>query len=200
MATVQAAFEALLDTTEARLRAIIRQWRDGTEAVEGLLDNDGVHVDRPVRYAVTVTVDGEQVEFDFSGCDPQTEGPVNSSPALFDGVVIFSSVDGSIYGIDAATGTKRWSFATRGERRFTAPGIHGAIPRTERMPDPFDLFLSSPTIVDGVAYIGSGDQHVYALDARTGTLRWSFASGDVIHASPAFGHERRVSVWHVRRL
>ena len=32
---------------------------------------------------------------------------------------------------------------------------------------------------------GSGDQHIYALDAATGALRWSFVTGDVVHASPA---------------
>jgi hypothetical protein len=53
------------------------------------------------------------------------------------------------------------------------------------MPDPFDVFLSSPTVVSGTVYIGSGDQHVYALDARTGVLKWSFATGDVVHAAPA---------------
>jgi outer membrane protein assembly factor BamB len=96
-----------------------------------------------------------------------------------------SSVDGLIYGVDAAAGTARWTFATKGERRFTAPGIHGAIPSTERMPDPFDVFLSSPVVANGVVYIGSGDQNVYALDATTGALRWTFATGDVVHASPA---------------
>jgi outer membrane protein assembly factor BamB len=115
----------------------------------------------------------------------QTRGPISSSPAVADGLVYISSVDGLIYAVDAATGAERWRFATRGERRFTAPGIHGAIPRTERMPDPFDVFLSSPTVVDGTLYIGSGDQHVYALDARTGTERWRFATGDVVHATPA---------------
>jgi outer membrane protein assembly factor BamB len=114
-----------------------------------------------------------------------TRGPVSSSPAYHDGLVFVASVDGNLYAVDAAAGTLRWSFATQGERRFTAPGIHGAIPRTERMPDPFDVFLSSPTIAGGVVYFGSGDQHVYALDAATGTLRWSFATGDVVHASAA---------------
>lgn len=114
-----------------------------------------------------------------------TRGPVASSPAVHDGLVFVSSLDGYVYGIDAVAGTQRWRFQTQGERRFTAPGIHGAIPRTERMPDPFDVFLSSPTIVDGVLYIGSGDQHVYALDAATGALRWKFRAGDVIHATPA---------------
>ncbi len=32
---------------------------------------------------------------------------------------------------------------------------------------------------------GSGDQHVYALDATTGEKRWAFKTNDVVHASPA---------------
>lgn len=117
-----------------------------------------------------------------------TKGPVMSSPAIADGLVYVSSVDGNIYAVDSATGAQRWAFATKGERRFTAPGIHGAIPSTERMPDPFDVFLSSPNVSGGTVYIGSGDQHVYALDARTGTLKWAFATGDVVHAAPALAN------------
>jgi eukaryotic-like serine/threonine-protein kinase len=117
-----------------------------------------------------------------------TRGPVMSSPAIVDGLVYVSSVDGNIYAVDSATGTQRWVFATKGERRFTAPGIHGALPSTERMPDPFDVFLSSPTVAGGTVYIGSGDQHVYALDAKTGTLKWAFATGDVVHAAPALAN------------
>jgi outer membrane protein assembly factor BamB len=114
-----------------------------------------------------------------------TRGPIASSPAVAAGLVYISSVDGNVYAVDAATGATQWTFATQGERRFTAPGIHGAIPRTERMPDPFDVFLSSPAVAGGTVYIGSGDQHVYALDAATGVLKWAFATGDVVHASPA---------------
>ncbi len=114
-----------------------------------------------------------------------TRGPVTSSPAHSGGVVFAGSVDGKFYAVDAATGKEKWSFTTLGERRFTAPGIHGAIPRTERMPDPFDVFLSSPVISGGNVYFGSGDTHVYALDAATGALRWKFKTGDVVHASPA---------------
>lgn len=114
-----------------------------------------------------------------------SKGPIASSPAVSGDLVYVSSLDGNVYGIEAATGKQRWAFATKGERRFTAPGIHGAMPRTERMPDPFDVFLSSPTVVNNTVYIGSGDQHVYALDAASGALKWQFAAGDVIHASPA---------------
>ena len=53
------------------------------------------------------------------------------------------------------------------------------------MPDPYDVFLSSPAVVQGTVYFGSGDGRVYALDALTGSVRWIFQTGDVVHASPA---------------
>jgi outer membrane protein assembly factor BamB len=53
------------------------------------------------------------------------------------------------------------------------------------MPDPFDVFLSSPAVAEGLVIVGSGDQHVYALDAATGALRWKRRTGGVVHASPA---------------
>jgi len=133
-------------------------------------------------YAVRAS-DGSQI-WSF-----KTGGAVNSTPALSKGVVIVSSRDGNVYGVDAASGAKIWAFKTGGERRFTAPGIHGISPKNEMMPDPFDVFLSSPAISNGVAYVGSGDHHVYALDAATGTLRWKFLTGNVVHASPAVAGE-----------
>jgi len=115
----------------------------------------------------------------------KAQGAIASSPAVAAGLVFFSSLDGAIQAVDAATGKLTWTFRTGGERRFTAPGIHGAQPRTETMPDPFDVFLSSPVVAEGMVYLGSGDQHLYALDVATGALRWKVKTGDVIHASPA---------------
>ena len=115
----------------------------------------------------------------------ETGGAINSSPAYLDGTVFVVSLDGRLYAVDAATGREKWKFATKGERRFTAPGIHGAMPRTELMADPFDVFLSSPAIANGLVYFGSGDNNVYAVDAATGAERWKFTTGNVVHASPA---------------
>jgi outer membrane protein assembly factor BamB len=44
---------------------------------------------------------------------------------------------------------------------------------------------SSPAVVDGVVYVGSDDDNVYALRARTGTLLWSYTTNGAIGSSPA---------------
>ena len=115
-----------------------------------------------------------------------TRGPVPCTPAISGGLVYFESYDGHFYAVEAQSGHLKWKFATGGERRFEAKGIHGFQPKNQTIPDPFDLFLSSPVVAIGAVYFGSGDGNVYALDAATGDLRWKFATGDVVHASPAF--------------
>ena len=114
-----------------------------------------------------------------------TRGRVTSSPAIAAGRVYFSSFDSNLYAVDAASGVLVWKFTTAGERRFSGKHLHGAEPAAEVMPDPFDVFLSSPVIAGGLLYFGSGDGNVYALDTATGTLRWKFHTGNVVHASPA---------------
>ena len=113
---------------------------------------------------------------------------VVSSPAVWNGVVFFESYSGDFYALDAATGAVKWKFATAGERRFAAKHLHGNQPVAETMPDPFDIYLSSPAIWNGTVYFGSGDGNVYSLDATTGALKWKYQTGDVVHASPAVDH------------
>src|SRR2546422_4576133 len=43
---------------------------------------------------------------------------------------------------------------------------------------------SSPAIAAGVIYAGSSDQHVYALEARTGKQFWSYRTEGAIYATP----------------
>jgi eukaryotic-like serine/threonine-protein kinase len=116
-----------------------------------------------------------------------TKGRITSSPAVANGVVYFESYDSNFYAIDAATGALKWKFATKGEKRFAAKHMHGILPEAETVPDPFDLFLSSPAVSNGAVYFGSGDGNVYALDSSSGALKWAFQTGDVVHASPAVG-------------
>ena len=44
---------------------------------------------------------------------------------------------------------------------------------------------SSPAVVNGVIYFGSHDNNVYALNASTGALLWSFTTGGPVDSSPA---------------
>jgi len=44
---------------------------------------------------------------------------------------------------------------------------------------------SSPAVVDGKVYIGSGDGNVYCLEATTGTQIWNYTTNDWVASSPA---------------
>jgi outer membrane protein assembly factor BamB len=115
----------------------------------------------------------------------KTGGEVNATPAIVADSVYVVSGDGALHALDTKSGHERWQFRSRGEHRFTKAGGVGLSPASEMMPDPWDFYLSSPAIANGIVYFGSGDNHVYAVDAQTGTLRWAFETGDVVHASPA---------------
>jgi len=45
--------------------------------------------------------------------------------------------------------------------------------------------ISSPAVVNGVAYVGSTDGNLYAIDAGTGTLKWKFGTKSWEVSSPA---------------
>jgi outer membrane protein assembly factor BamB len=47
---------------------------------------------------------------------------------------------------------------------------------------------SSPAVVNGVVYFGSGDDNIYALDASTGAKLWSFATHGSVRSSPALAN------------
>lgn len=115
----------------------------------------------------------------------QTRGPVASSPAVADGLVFFLSFDGGFYCLDANTGVRKWRYATGFERRFEAKSLHGSTPAEQTVPDPHDVFLSSPAVANGCVYFGSSDGNVYALDEKNGVLQWKFETKGPVHASPA---------------
>jgi outer membrane protein assembly factor BamB len=82
-----------------------------------------------------------------------TGGAVISSPAIADGgTLVFGSHDRSVYGA----------------------GLDGTIKWRKPM---LDLIWCSPAVAGGVAYVGSDDDHVYALDLADGSQRWKFTTG-----------------------
>ena len=83
------SFAALLRGAAEELRAAIRALPDGEASAEGFMDNDGVELDRPVRFAVTVRVKNGEIEFDFRNSDRQARGPVNLRPSMVEACVFY---------------------------------------------------------------------------------------------------------------
>lgn len=74
--------------------------------------------------------------------------------------LLYISTSKGLYALDADTGSEAWVFPT-------------------------ELPLgNSPTIQDGVAYVGGYDRNLYALDALTGRLLWSFRAGAGFDTNP----------------
>lgn len=74
-----------------------------------------------------------------------------SDPVIADGIVYVAGYN-NLSAIDANNGTTKWQF--NGTAAFTTPAI-----------------------TNGTAYVGCNDGKVYALDATTGALKWSYFLG-----------------------
>jgi N-methylhydantoinase B len=90
--TVTDAFAAILKGAADELRTAIAKLPEGESSAEGLLDSDGVVLDRPIRLAVTVAISGGVASFDFSNSDPQARGPVNLRPSMVEACVFYSLI------------------------------------------------------------------------------------------------------------
>lgn len=128
-----------------------------------------------------------------------TEAGIASTPTVEDGKIYFLSRDGFFYALEQATGKYLWRFATGGEGRFGALGGYGLPAEMGPVPDPWDFYLSSPTVHKGKVYFGSTDKNLYALNALTGELIWSFAADAAIHSSPVI-HNGKIffGSWNTR--
>jgi polyvinyl alcohol dehydrogenase (cytochrome) len=85
-----------------------------------------------------------------------TAGDVSATPAVVGGSVFFPDWGGKVWSVDAETGSVNWS---RSVAEYT--GIAGSFSRT------------SPAVDGGLVYLGDQNgSHFFAVDARTGDLRW----------------------------
>ena len=104
-----------------------------------------------------------------------TGGTIRSTPLLVGENIIVYSGDGILYCLDKK-GTLVWKFATGGEKKYALYSYA-------------DYYHSSPIADNGIIYFGSGDHHIYAVDATTGKLIWKYLTGDVVHARGAVDKE-----------
>ena len=86
------AFSAIMAGAAAELREAVAALPDGTASAEGFMDSDGVELDRPIRFAVAVTVEGDSVTFDFSGAGREARGPVNLRPSMVEACCFYALI------------------------------------------------------------------------------------------------------------
>ena len=116
----------------------------------------------------------------------KTGGIVSSSPAVKDTVLYLLSMDSLLYALNTKTGEELWHFKTGGEYLRSEPGLFGTQPADLISEDPWDLYLSSPLVVDTLVYFGSSDSNIYAVSINTHNLLWKFKTGKGVHSTPAY--------------
>lgn len=95
----KAAIDRLIEYTEERVRLRIDELEQTAATGEGLIDDDGVRIDEPLRVRVRIEVREREMIVDFDGTDAQAAGPINApespaiSAALYGALVILADPD-----------------------------------------------------------------------------------------------------------
>ncbi|KAF2330693.1 PQQ-binding-like beta-propeller repeat protein [Flavobacterium daemonense] len=118
----------------------------------------------------------------------KTNGAIHSSFSIFENIIYFGSFDGNYYAINTKNGKEVWKFKTGGEHWLGENGMWGMKPETQYMEDLWDFFLSSPVVYangkSALTIFGSSDGNIYAVNAKTGNLKWKFKTNGSVHGSP----------------
>jgi outer membrane protein assembly factor BamB len=84
----------------------------------------------------------------FKHKKPGPDARYAGGPSVLGNLLVVGTLDGHVYGMDAATGKQRWAAEVS------------------------DEVVSRPTIDNGVVYARTNDGRIYALDAATGERKW----------------------------
>lgn len=104
----------------------------------------------------------------------ETSDIVRARPAVANGIVYFSSDDGYLFAVNAGNGRLAWKLDMG---RPVAP--------RKPIPESWDYMQSSPAVADGMVYSGTSNPNFYAVDARTGQVKWQAQVGLYVRSSPA---------------
>jgi len=121
---------------------------------------------------------------------PVEKGGINN---MADGSVDFGGESG---GFEAQSGSVDWwpmfhhDLNHSGYTTSKAPGRNQTL-WSYTTANPFGFGIkSSPAVAGGIVYVGSSDYSVYALNASTGTVIWSYGTGNPIEGSAAVADGR----------
>ncbi len=147
--------------------------RDGTERFWVTLAPSGVETVKSgatigdgKTFAVTVGLNGSSTifglnDFGMRTWERQLDG-VTEASAAFAYNTVYVPTSNVTCALDAENGTVKWSHPIDGE-----------------------YSVSSPAVADGKVYFGLDNSYVYALDAFTGDLVWSYKTEGAVQSSPA---------------
>lgn len=109
-----------------------------------------------------------------------------SSPIVTGDTLYVGASDGVLYAIDPSNGSIRWRFETgagltSGPRVVQVPpgsSLGDMVAAARALPARGRREISATPVVEaGTVYIGSLDHSFYAIDARSGQMKWSYATG-----------------------
>ena len=184
-----------------------------TAAVSG--DTAYVGSDDGCLYAFNLADGVQKFAFKTAGADLDSgkfgydRRSIRSSPAVSGGAVFFGARDGSIYAIDATTGTQRWHVSADVYWYLSSPAIDRGLAITGNSDARFiqaiatgsgkvawalntDInVFASPSVAGGVAYTGDWNGILHATDVSSGKDLWTFrSSGQRIFSSAAIDGKR----------
>lgn len=84
--TVSAAFSEINESSSQSSRRVIAELPDGVYEAQDTIDGDGV-TDDPIPVCVRITIAGDHMTADFTGCSPTTAGPVNCTRGALESAV-----------------------------------------------------------------------------------------------------------------
>ena len=87
--TVLEAMDAMVTASGKEFRSALKSIPDGFTEATGYLDHDGVDETKKVKLNVKISSQSGKLHFDFTGCDPQTQGPVNLRIAMVEACVYY---------------------------------------------------------------------------------------------------------------
>lgn len=145
------------------------QWKFPTKDVvhsSPAVVNNTVYIGSWDSYLYALDAETGQEKWAFkSGEDNTIHNQVGfqSSPAVADGTVYIGCRDAHVYAIDAATGKKKWDYPTSKS-----------------------WVNATPAVRDGLVYAATSDSsRFFALDAKTGRLRFNFDAKAYMFSSAA---------------
>lgn len=106
----------------------------------------------------------------------KTENAVKATAVIDNGRAYIGSMDGRFYCIDLLNAKELWRFSTR-----NGPLHPEARPGEKKYEDPIE---SAALLVGGLVVFGAHDGNLYALDAKTGEMKWAYPTDDQITAPP----------------